>query len=103
MCYKPTPEKSAKAFLLENEEWGIMYTFDATGNTTVMREALESAHRGFGFSCVIGVAESDKFISTHSFQLVVGRRWIGTAFGGWKSTEDVPKLVNKALTGEWPI
>jgi hypothetical protein len=68
-----------------------------------MREALEAAHRGIGYSCIIGVAESDKFISTHSFQLVVGRKWIGTAFGGWKSIQDVPKLVNKALTGEWPI
>lgn len=64
---------------------------------------MESASRGTGQSCVIGVAESDKFIQTHSFQLVTGRRWLGTAFGGWKGVEDVPKLVNKALTKEWPI
>lgn len=68
-----------------------------------MREALQSSSRGFGTSCVIGVAEAEKFIQTHSVNLVTGRKWIGTAFGGWKSNDDVPKLVNKALTGEWPI
>ena len=68
-----------------------------------MREALESCHRGYGESCVIGVAAAGKEIATRSFQLVVGRRWLGTAFGGWKSTEDVPKLVNKVVTGELPI
>lgn len=55
-CYQPTQEKSAKTYLLEKEKWGIHYTFDCTGNVVVMREALESAHRGFGQSCVIGVA-----------------------------------------------
>ena len=68
-----------------------------------MKEAFESAHRGIGYSCIIGVAESDKNITTHSFQMVTGRKWVGTAFGGWKGVEDVPKLVNKATTGEWPI
>lgn len=103
VCYKPTPEKDGKAFLLENEKWGVGYTFDATGNINIMRQALEAAHRGFGHSCVIGVAEAGKEIATRSFQLVTGRKWIGTAFGGWKSFEDVPKLVNKSATGEWPI
>lgn len=68
-----------------------------------MRTALEAAHRGYGESCVIGVAESGKEISTRPFQLVTGRKWVGTAFGGWKSREDVPKLVNKVITGELQI
>lgn len=68
-----------------------------------MREALEASHRGFGESCVIGVAEAGKEIATRSFQLVTGRKWVGTAFGGWKAVDDVPKLVNKAALGEWPI
>jgi hypothetical protein len=68
-----------------------------------MRTALEASHRGFGESCVIGVAESGKEIATRPFQLVTGRKWVGTAFGGWKSREDVPKLVNKVITGELPI
>ena len=64
---------------------------------------MESAHRGYGQSCVIGVAESGKCVQTPPFQMVTGRRWLGTAFGGWKGLDDVPKLVNKALTNEWPI
>ena len=76
------------------------YTFDCTGNTNVMRAALECAHRGWGTSCVIGVAAAGQEISTRPFQLVTGRRWVGTAFGGWKSRTDVPKLVDRYLTGE---
>ena len=68
-----------------------------------MRTALEAAHRGFGESCVIGVAAAGKEIATRPFQLVTGRQWKGTAFGGWKSRQDVPKLVNKVITGELNI
>ena len=68
-----------------------------------MRNALESAHRGFGESCVIGVAAAGREISTRPFQLVTGRQWKGTAFGGWKSRQDVPKLVNKVILGELNI
>ena len=59
-CFQPTKEKSGKDFLMENEKWGIDYTYDCTGNVAIMREALESAHRGWGESCVIGVAEAGK-------------------------------------------
>ena len=83
--------------------WGCDYTFDCTGNTSVMRAALECAHRGWGVSCVIGVAASGHEISTRPFQLVTGRVWKGTAFGGYKSRSDVPKLVTKHLKGELPI
>ena len=58
-------------------KWGADYTFDCTGNTEVMRAALECAHRGWGTSCVIGVAASGKEISTRPFQLVTGRKWVG--------------------------
>ena len=81
-------------------KWGADYTFDCTGNTQVMRAALECAHRGWGTSCVIGVAAAGQEISTRPFQLVTGRRWVGTAFGGWKSRTDVPKLVDRYLSGE---
>jgi S-(hydroxymethyl)glutathione dehydrogenase/alcohol dehydrogenase len=81
-------------------QWGVDYTFDCTGNTEVMRAALECAHRGWGVSCVIGVAASGKEISTRPFQLVTGRKWVGTAFGGWKSRSDVPMLVERYLAGE---
>jgi len=96
-------DSDAKQVLLEKEKWGINFTYDCTGNVAVMRSALEASHRGFGESCVIGVAESGKEIATRPFQLVTGRKWVGTAFGGWKSREDVPKLVNKVIIGELPI
>jgi S-(hydroxymethyl)glutathione dehydrogenase/alcohol dehydrogenase len=83
--------------------WGVDYSFDCTGNTEVMRAALECAHRGWGTSCVIGVAASGHEISTRPFQLVTGRVWKGTAFGGYKSRTDVPKLVEKHLAGDLPI
>merc|ERR1719460_1120491 len=85
---------------LSPTKFGFDYTFDCTGNTDVMRAALEAAHRGWGQSCVIGVAAAGKEISTRPFQLVTGRKWTGTAFGGWKSREQVPKLVERMLAGE---
>ena len=72
----------------------------STGNVDVMRSALEAAHRGWGVSCVIGVAAAGKEISTRPFQLVTGRKWVGTAFGGFKSRDDVPALVSEHLDGE---
>ena len=75
----------AKDWLLSKEKWGIDFTFDCTGNVAVMQEALESAHRGYGESTVIGVAAAGKMLKTRPFQLVTGRIWKGTAFGGWKS------------------
>jgi len=68
-----------------------------------MRDALEVAHRGWGESCVIGVAASGHEISTRPFQLVTGRVWKGTAFGGWKSRTEVPKLVQAVMRGELEI
>ena len=83
--------------------FGFDYTFDCTGNTDVMRSALEAAHRGWGVSCVIGVAAAGKEISTRPFQLVTGRKWMGTAFGGYKSRDGVPELVQENLAGELPL
>jgi S-(hydroxymethyl)glutathione dehydrogenase / alcohol dehydrogenase len=84
-------------------DWGVDYTFDCTGNVQVMRAALECAHRGWGTSCVIGVAASGHEISTRPFQLVTGRVWKGTAFGGFKSRKDVPRLVQQCLDGSLPV
>jgi S-(hydroxymethyl)glutathione dehydrogenase/alcohol dehydrogenase len=84
-------------------KWGVDYSFDCTGNTEVMRSALECSHRGWGTSCVIGVAASGHEISTRPFQLVTGRTWKGTAFGGFKSRTDIPILVERYMKGELPI
>jgi S-(hydroxymethyl)glutathione dehydrogenase/alcohol dehydrogenase len=73
---------------------GADYSFECTGNTDVMRDALECCHRGWGESIIIGVAEAGKEISTRPFQLVTGRVWKGTAFGGAKGRTDVPKIVD---------
>ena len=101
-CFNPL-KGSAKDFLLSKEKWGIEFTFDCTGNVQVMRDALEAAHRGFGESIVIGVAAAGKELATRPFQLITGRVWKGTAFGGWKSRVDVPNLVNKVMLNELPI
>jgi len=84
-------------------KWGVDYSFDCTGNVDVMRSALECAHRGWGESCVIGVAAAGKMLTTRPFQLVTGRVWKGTAFGGWKSRSAVPRLVERCLAGELPV
>ncbi|MBZ8134530.1 S-(hydroxymethyl)glutathione dehydrogenase/class III alcohol dehydrogenase [Afifella sp. IM 167] len=82
---------------------GADYTFDCTGNVTVMRQALECAHRGWGQSVVIGVAPAGAEISTRPFQLVTGRTWKGTAFGGARGRTDVPKIVEWYMDGKIEI
>jgi S-(hydroxymethyl)glutathione dehydrogenase/alcohol dehydrogenase len=82
---------------------GADYTFDCTGNTRVMRQALESSHRGWGQSIVIGVAGAGAEIATRPFQLVTGRTWKGSAFGGARGRTDVPKIVDWYLAGKIEI
>jgi S-(hydroxymethyl)glutathione dehydrogenase/alcohol dehydrogenase len=73
---------------------GADYSFECVGNVKVMRQALECCHKGWGTSVIIGVAGSGEEISTRPFQLVTGRTWKGTAFGGAKGRTDVPKIVD---------
>ena len=91
------------AHLVELTKGGADYTFDATGNTKVMRTALESAHKGWGESIIIGVAPAGAEISTRPFQLVTGRSWRGTAFGGARGRTDVPKIVDWYMQGKIEI
>ena len=79
---------------------GADYSFDCTGNTEVMRQALECCHRGWGVSVIIGVAGAGQEISTRPFQLVTGRVWKGTAFGGAKGRTQVPKIVDWYMDGK---
>jgi S-(hydroxymethyl)glutathione dehydrogenase/alcohol dehydrogenase len=79
---------------------GADFSFDATGNTDVMRQALECCHRGWGESIIIGVAEAGREIATRPFQLVTGRVWKGTAFGGARGRTDVPKIVDWYMEGK---
>ncbi|MAB02423.1 MAG: S-(hydroxymethyl)glutathione dehydrogenase/class III alcohol dehydrogenase [Rhodobacteraceae bacterium] len=89
--------------LVELTGGGADYTFDATGNTKVMRDALESAHKGWGESVIIGVAAAGEEISTRPFQLVTGRVWRGTAFGGVSGRTEVPNYVDWYMDGKIEI
>ncbi len=91
------------AHLVELTGGGADYSFDATGNVQVMRTALECAHKGWGESIIIGVAPAGAEISTRPFQLVTGRVWRGTAFGGARGRTDVPKIVDWYMNGKIEI
>ncbi|MEO1680800.1 MAG: S-(hydroxymethyl)glutathione dehydrogenase/class III alcohol dehydrogenase [Pseudomonadota bacterium] len=90
-------------YLVNLTKGGADYTFDATGNVSVMRAALECAHKGWGESIIIGVAPAGAEISTRPFQLVTGRSWRGTAFGGARGRTDVPKIVDWYMEGKIEI
>ena len=81
-------------YLVDLTKGGADYSFECIGNVQVMRQALECAHRGWGKSVIIGVAGSGQEISTRPFQLVTGRTWMGTAFGGARGRTDVPRIVD---------
>tara|TARA_B110000305_G_scaffold109292_1_gene123004 strand:- start:222 stop:1328 length:1107 start_codon:yes stop_codon:yes gene_type:complete len=82
---------------------GVDYSFECIGNTTTMRQALECTHKGWGESYIIGVAGAGQEISTRPFQLVTGRSWKGTAFGGARGRSDVPKIVDWYMNGKIQI
>jgi S-(hydroxymethyl)glutathione dehydrogenase / alcohol dehydrogenase len=81
-------------YLVNLTKGGADYSFECIGNTTTMRQALECCHKGWGVSVIIGVAGAGEEISTRPFQLVTGRVWKGTAFGGARGRTDVPKIVD---------
>jgi S-(hydroxymethyl)glutathione dehydrogenase/alcohol dehydrogenase len=91
------------AAVIDATDGGADYSFDCTGNTDVMRQALECCHRGWGESVIIGVAEAGKEIATRPFQLVTGRVWKGSAFGGARGRTDVPKIVDWYMDGKIAI
>ena len=90
-------------YLVDLTDGGADYSFECIGLVETMRQALECAHRGWGESIIIGVAGSGQEISTRPFQLVTGRVWRGTAFGGFKGRRDVPKIVDWYMDGKIEI
>jgi S-(hydroxymethyl)glutathione dehydrogenase/alcohol dehydrogenase len=88
------------AHLVELTGGGADYSFECVGNTDLMRQALECCHRGWGTSVIIGVAAAGREIATRPFQLVTGRVWKGTAFGGARGRTDVPKIVDWYMEGK---
>ncbi len=90
-------------YLVDLTKGGADYSFECIGNVDVMRQALECCHKGWGTSIIIGVAPAGAEISTRPFQLVTGRNWRGTAFGGAKGRTDVPKIVDWYMDGKIQI
>ena len=86
--------------IIDMTDGGVDYSFECIGNTDVMRDALECCHKGWGESIIIGVAAAGKEIATRPFQLVTGRVWRGTAFGGAKGRSDVPQIVDWYMEGK---
>jgi S-(hydroxymethyl)glutathione dehydrogenase/alcohol dehydrogenase len=91
---------SVSEYIQEITSGGVDYSFECIGNVHVMRDALECTHMGWGVSTVIGVAGAGQEISTRPFNLVVGRRWQGTAFGGVKGRSELPGYVDRYMAGE---
>ena len=89
--------------IVDLTDGGVDYSFECIGNVNVMRSALECCHKGWGESIIIGVAGAGKEISTRPFQLVTGRVWRGTAFGGVKGRSELPGYVERYLEGEFNL
>jgi S-(hydroxymethyl)glutathione dehydrogenase/alcohol dehydrogenase len=90
-------------YLVSLTDGGADYSFECVGNVDLMRQALECCHRGWGVSVIIGVAGAGQEIRTRPFQLVTGRVWKGTAFGGARGRTDVPKIVDWYMQGKIEI
>ncbi len=99
----PKDHDDVVAHLVELTRGGADYSFECIGNVNVMRQALECCHKGWGESIIIGVAPAGAEIATRPFQLVTGRSWRGTAFGGARGRTDVPKIVDWYMSGKIDI
>ncbi len=103
-CVNPKDhDKLIQEVIVELTDGGVDYSFECIGNVDVMRSALECCHKGWGESVVIGVAGAGQEISTRPFQLVTGRVWKGSAFGGVKGRSELPGMVERYLQGEFKL
>ncbi|KUJ83493.1 S-(hydroxymethyl)glutathione dehydrogenase/class III alcohol dehydrogenase [Microbulbifer flavimaris] len=103
-CVNPQEhDRPIQEVIVEMTDGGVDYSFECIGNVKVMRAALECCHKGWGESVIIGVAGADQEICTRPFQLVTGRVWRGTAFGGVKGRSELPGFVERYLAGEFSL
>ncbi len=103
-CLNPQQfDKLIQDVIIEMTDGGVDFSFECIGNVNVMRQALECCHKGWGESVIIGVAGSGQEISTRPFQLVTGRVWRGSAFGGVKGRSQLPGIVEQYLAGEFGL
>ena len=99
----PQETKNVTSAIIDLTDGGVDYSFECIGNVDTMRDALECCHKGWGESYIIGVAGAGQEIATRPFQLVTGRSWKGTAFGGARGRTDVPKIVDWYMNGKIQI
>jgi S-(hydroxymethyl)glutathione dehydrogenase / alcohol dehydrogenase len=103
-CVNPRDyDKPVEQVIVDLTDGGVDYSFECIGNVKVMRAALECCHKGWGESTIIGVAGAGQEISTRPFQLVTGRVWRGSAFGGVRGRTQLPGIVDQAMRGEIPL
>ncbi|WP_417842370.1 S-(hydroxymethyl)glutathione dehydrogenase/class III alcohol dehydrogenase [Thalassospira sp.] len=103
-CINPKNfDKPIQQVIVDMTDGGVDYSFECIGNVNIMRSALECCHKGWGESVIIGVAGAGQEISTRPFQLVTGRVWRGTAFGGVKGRSELPEYVERYLAGEFKL
>ncbi|WP_111642990.1 S-(hydroxymethyl)glutathione dehydrogenase/class III alcohol dehydrogenase [Marinimicrobium alkaliphilum] len=103
-CINPKDyDKPIQEVIVELTDGGVDYSFECIGNVNVMRSALECCHKGWGESVIIGVAGAGQEISTRPFQLVTGRVWRGSAFGGVKGRSELPGIVEQYLRGDFKL
>ena len=103
-CINPKDyDKPIQDVIVELTDGGVDYSFECIGNVNVMRSALECCHKGWGESVIIGVAGAGQEISTRPFQLVTGRVWRGSAFGGVKGRSELPGIVEQYMRGEFKL
>ena len=103
-CINPKDfDKPIQEVIVEMTDGGVDFSFECIGNVNVMRSALECCHKGWGESVIIGVAGAGQEISTRPFQLVTGRVWRGSAFGGVKGRSELPGIVDQYLAGEFKL
>tara|TARA_B100000614_G_C14408621_1_gene436804 strand:- start:334 stop:819 length:486 start_codon:yes stop_codon:yes gene_type:complete len=99
----PNETENITETIVDLTDGGVDYSFECIGNVNIMRNALECCHKGWGESYIIGVAGAGQEIATRPFQLVTGRSWKGTAFGGARGRTDVPKIVDWYMDGKIQI
>ena len=102
-CIHPKDVGNVVDHIVQLTDGGADYSFECIGNTTTMRQALECCHKGWGQSIIIGVAAAGEEIATRPFQLVTGRVWKGSAFGGARGRTDVPRIVDWVMDGKLTI
>ncbi len=103
-CINPSEyDKPIQEIIIEKTDGGVDFSFECIGNVNVMRQALECCHKGWGESVIIGVAGAGQEISTRPFQLVTGRVWRGSAFGGVKGRSELPGIVEQYLRGDFGL